>query len=135
MTARPALKATPANRATLHKWVDAACDRLGERPLVVTFSDTRTADQNAKLWPILRDIARQVPWRGVKLSEDDWKVLLLDALGHEMRPVPNLAGTGFVPLGRSSSTLPVAVFSDLIELAYAFGSERGVVWSDERAAA
>lgn len=131
MSGRPALKATPENRATLHKWVDAACERKGARPLVVTFSDTRTAEQNAKLWPVLRPIAQTVLWHGVKLSEDDWKVLLLDALGHEMRPVPNVAGTGFVPLGRSSSVLPVAVFSDLIELAYAFGAERGVQWSGE----
>lgn len=132
MAGRPALKATPENRATLHKWVDAACDRTSGRPLVVTFSDTRTAEQNAKLWPVLRPIAKTVKWHGVYLSEDDWKVLLLNALGHEMRLVPNVNGDGFVALGQSSRVLPVAVFSDLIELAYAFGAERGVVWPDER---
>lgn len=135
MTARPALKATPENRATLHRWVDAACDRPGERRMIVTFSDKRTAEQNAKLWPVLRPIAQQLKWHGVKLSENDWKILLLDALGHEMRVVPNVEGTGFVALGQSSSSLPVKVFSDLIELAYAFGSERGVVWSDARSEA
>lgn len=136
MTARPALKATPENRATLHRWVDAACDRPGDRRVIVTFSDKRTAEQNAKLWPVLRPIAKQVLWHGVRLSENDWKILLLDALGHEMRAVPNINGNGFVALGQSSSSLPVSVFSDLIELAYAFGSERGVKWSDdERAAA
>lgn len=135
MSGRPALKATPENRATLHKWVDAACERKGARPLVVTFSDTRTAEQNAKLWPVLRPIARQVLWHGVKLTEDDWKVILLNALGQEMRLVPNVAGDGFVSLGQSSRVLPVAVFSDLIELAYAFGAERGVVWPAESLAA
>lgn len=135
MAGRPALKATPENRATLHKWVDAACDRTSGRPLVVTFSDTRTAEQNAKLWPVLRPIAKQVPWHGVMISEGDWKLILLQSLGHEMRLVPNIAGDGFVALGQSSSALPVAVFSDLIELAYAFGAERGVTWDEPRIAA
>lgn len=137
MAERHVLKATPGNRATLHKWVDRACDLPDDKRLTVTFSDSRTSEQNAKLWPMLNDVARQVPWHGLTLTADDWKIIFLDALGQEMRLVPNVAGTGFVGLGRSSSRLSKALFSDLIELIYAFGAERGVKWSDpaEKAAA
>lgn len=134
MAERHAMSATPGNRATLHKWVDRACALPADKRLSVTFADTRTADQNAKLWPMLNDIAKQVPWHGLTLSADDWKLVMLDALNREMRIVPNVSGDGFINLGRSSSRLSKAEFSDLIELIYAFGAEKGVVWS-ERAAA
>lgn len=137
MAERHTLSATPATRATLHRWVNAACDKPSEERLSVTFADTRTAEQNAKLWPMLNDIAKQIPWHGLTLSADDWKLIMLDALSKEMRIVPNVNGDGFINLGRSSSRLSKAEFSDLIELIYAFGAGRGVVWSDpaEKAAA
>lgn len=137
MAERHTLSATPGNRATLHKWVDAACNKPSEERLSVTFADTRTAEQNAKLWPMLNDIAKQLPWHGLTLSADDWKLIMLDALSKEMRIVPNVSGDGFINLGRSSSRLSKAEFSNLIELIYAFGAERSVVWSDpaEKAAA
>lgn len=127
-------KASPSKRAELGRWLDRAC----EAGLWVTFATARrTADQNNKLWPLLQDIADQQLWHGMKLTKEDWKLLMLDALSHELRVVPNVAGTGFVSLGRSSSKLSKQEFSDLIELIYAFGAERGVVWSEpsERAAA
>lgn len=137
MAERHTLSATPGNRETLHKWVDRACAKPSEERLSVTFADTRTAEQNAKLWPMLNDIAKQLPWHGLTLSADDWKLIMLDALSKGMRIVPNVNGDGFINLGRSSSRLSKAEFSDLIELIYAFGAERGVVWSDpsERSAA
>jgi hypothetical protein len=137
MAERHVLFATPGNRDTLHKWVDRACALPVEKRLTVTFSDTRTAEQNAKMQPMLRDIARQVPWHGLMLSADDWKLILMGALSKEMRIVPNVDGDGFINLGRSSSRLSKAEFSDLIEQIYAFGAECGVAWSDpaERQAA
>ena len=137
MAERHTLSATPGNRATLHKWVDAACDKPSDERLSVTFADTRSIQQNAKLWPMLNDIAKQVPWHGLTLSADDWKIILLDGLNQEMRLVPNIEGNGFINLGRSSSRLSKAEFSDLIELLYAFGAEKNVVWTDpaERLAA
>ena len=86
----------------------------------------RTTDQNSLLWACLGDVAAQVPWHGLKLSPDDWKLIFLDGLTREMRIVPNLDGTGFVNLGRSSSKLSVPEMTDLIELIYAFGARHGV---------
>ena len=86
----------------------------------------RSTEQNALLWASLTEIARQLPWHGVRLSADDWKLVFLDALKAEMRLVPNINGNGFVNLGRSSSDLSKAEFGDLLELIFAFAAEHGV---------
>lgn len=88
----------------------------------------RTVPQSDRMWGMLTDVARQIPWHGVKLRADDFKLIFLDALRQELRMVPNLAGNGFVSLGRSSSDLSKTEMSDLMELIAAFGAERGVVF-------
>ena len=96
----------------------------------------RSLPQNDRMWAMLTDIARQLPWHGLSLKPDDWKLIFLDALKRELRAVPNLDGTGFVNIGRSSSALSKAEMTDLIELIAAFGSEHGVQFrDDERSAA
>jgi hypothetical protein len=88
----------------------------------------RTNDQNARLWAMLTEIAEQVDWYGQHLSSDDWKHVFLAALKQELRVVPNLDGNGFVQLGRSSSDLSKAEFSDLFEVIHAFAASKGVVF-------
>lgn len=96
----------------------------------VTFSGPkRSLPQNDRLWACLTDIAIALPWHGVKLSPDDWKLLFLAALGGEMRIVPSLAGNGFVDLGRSSSKLDKETFGELLALVDAFAAEHGVTLS------
>lgn len=92
----------------------------------------RSVPQNDRMWAALTDVATQVPYHGIKLSADDWKLLFLDALKREVRMVPNLDGTGLVSLGRSSSDLSKQEFSDLLELIAAFGAEHGVQFQDDR---
>lgn len=91
----------------------------------------RTDDQNAKFWAMLTEVSQQLLWHGQKLNTEDWKLVFLDALKRELRIVPNITGNGFVNLGRSSSDLTKAEFSDLIEIINAFGAEHGVVFSHE----
>ena len=130
---RESLKLAPWNRDAAHAWIDRAIERGGAGDwLTMTITDARTNDQNAKLWPMLQDVANQVKWHGLTLSKEDWKLIFLEALNREYRVVPNLDGNGFVNLGRSSSRLSKGEFSDLIELIYAFGAERGVVWTDPK---
>ena len=93
----------------------------------------RSGEQNDKLWAMLTDVAAQVPWHGIKLAPDDWKFIFLDALKRELRMVPNIDGTGFVNLGRSSSDLSKSEMSDLIEVIHAFGAGHGVVFKDTEA--
>jgi len=92
----------------------------------------RTLPQNARMWALLTDVARQVPWHGIKLTPDDWKLVFMDALKRELRLVPNLDGTGFVNLGRSSSDLSIEEMGDLMTLIERFGAEHGVVFSDQQ---
>ena len=88
----------------------------------------RTLDQNARLWAMLGDIARQVEWYGKRLEPEDWKHVFSSAL-RKLEVVPNLDGSGFVALGLSTSRMSKRELGDLMTLIEAFGAERGVEWS------
>lgn len=97
----------------------------------VTFAESkRSLPQNDRFWAMLTDVARQVRWHGVKLTAADWKLIFLSALKSEMRIVPNIDGTGFVNLGRSSSDLTKDEMTSAMELIAAFGAREGVVFGD-----
>jgi len=89
---------------------------------------TRSLDQNAKLWPMLQDISRQVDWYGQKLTKDEWKDVFSAAL-KKQKAVPGIDG-GFVVCGQRTSTMTKSDFSDLIEVIYAFGADKRVAWTD-----
>ena len=93
-------------------------------------SAKRTMPQNDRMWAMLTEISKQLPWHGIKLRADDWKLMFMDALKRELRLVPNLDGTGFVNLGRSSRDLSKDEMSDMIELIAEFGARHGVVFND-----
>lgn len=88
----------------------------------------RSSDQNAKLWPMLRDISRQVVWHGERLTEEEWKDVLTAGIRRQ-KAVPGIEG-GFVVLGAHTSGMSRELFSELIEFAYWFGGEQGVEWSE-----
>lgn len=112
-------------RAAAHALIDTA----PEGYILTVQEPTRTTEQNSRLWPMLSDVSRQVEWYGRKLSDEDWKHVFTASL-RKLEVVPNLDGTGFVALGQSTSKMGKRQFSDLIELIYAFGAERGVRWSE-----
>lgn len=95
----------------------------------------RTLDQNAKLWAMLGDIARQVQWpvNGVNqlLDAEDWKALMTAAARQEVRMAAGVNG-GVVMLGVSTKRMTVAELGDVIEFMYAFGAERNVRWSEPK---
>ncbi|WP_226552939.1 recombination protein NinB [Celeribacter naphthalenivorans] len=92
---------------------------------------TRTVDQNAKMWAMLSDVSRARP-EGRICTPETWKCLFMHALGHETRFELGLNGEPF-PVGFRSSSLNKEQMSDLIEFIYAWGSERGVVWTEDAA--
>ncbi len=99
--------------------------------MMVTIQEkTRTLDQNALLWPLLSAVSNQVVWHGTKLSPDQWKDVFSAAL-KKQTVVPGIDG-GFVVCGQRTSRMPKSEFSELLELIYAFGAERGVTFDDER---
>jgi hypothetical protein len=124
---RPIILAGDSQRAFAKQCIDAA------KPMsVVTVKDpTRTNIQSAKMWAMLGDVSRQSEWHGMKLTDNDWKLLFLDGLYQELRLVPNYNGTGFVNLGRSSSVLTIPQMSDMIELMYEHGARTGVNWTEK----
>lgn len=111
-------------------------DEVPEGHVVKIAKETRTDDQNRKLWPMLADIQRQVPEMAT-YSAEDIKLRFLNALGTEMRFLPALEDEGMFPVGLRSSTLTKAQFAGLIELIYAYGAKHDVRWTEpvERKAA
>lgn len=98
---------------------------------LVEFSAPRRTDiQSRRMWAMLGDISRQVEHFGLKYEPEAWKIIALAALGKEVRVAPSLHGNGLVPLGISTRRLTKGEMSDLIESLFAFGAEKGVVWSD-----
>lgn len=114
---------TPEARARARRLLDLAPD--GAR---VTFAvSKRSLGQNDLLYGLLGDLSEQVEWHGQKLSSTDWKTMMTAGL-RGYRVVPGIDGGSFVPLGMSTSEMTKEEMSDLIELIYHFGSERGVVF-------
>ncbi len=94
---------------------------------------TRSLDQNAAMWAALNDIANQTDWHGIKLSPEEFKDLLSAGLV-KSKVVPNIDGTGFVILGQRTSKMNKREMGDLLDLIFAFGNERGVMFSMPEAA-
>jgi hypothetical protein len=93
---------------------------------------TRTLAQNDLLWSVLTDISKQVEFvvNGalVKVSPEEVKDILTAGLKREMRMAQGIDG-GMVILGQRTSKMSVRQLVELIELAHAFGTQRGVEWS------
>lgn len=93
----------------------------------------RTLDQNAKIWPMFQDLAQQVEWpvdgKLQKLCKEEWKEILTAGLTKHQRVAAGIEG-GFVLLGARTSRMTKSQISELIELAYAFGAQHDVVWSE-----
>ena len=93
----------------------------------------RTLDQNSKMWPMLADFAKHVPWpvngNMQLIDSDDWKAILTAAFEQEGRMAPGLRG-GFVFLGARTSKYTKKRMADFITFLYAEGNERGVPWSE-----
>jgi len=93
---------------------------------------TRTLAQNDILWSILTDISRQVDFvingQLTKVVPEEVKDILSAALSNETRMATGING-GLVILGKRTSKMTVRQMTELIELAHAFGTEKGVKWS------
>lgn len=78
----------------------------------------------------IRCLSRQLEWAGDKLTEEDWKRLIVATM-YGQRVVPSLDHSGFVVLDRSTRRMSGATKHDVVEFIYSFGSERGVSFDDE----
>lgn len=93
---------------------------------------TRTLAQNDLMWSVLTDISNQVEFvvNGalVRVSPEEVKDILTAGLRRETRMAMGIDG-GMVLLGQRTSKMTVRQMTELIDLAHAFGSEKGVQWS------
>ena len=115
-----------ADRERASRWIEKA--PFGTR--VEFKASKRSLPQNDRMWAMLTDVATQLKWHSIGLTPDDWKLVFLDSLNRESRFVPNIDGTGFVNLGRSSADLSKEEMSELIELIFAFGAQHGVKFNE-----
>lgn len=105
----------------------------GRRMVVEVREETRSLAQNARLWAMLTDIAKQVDWYGQKLTPDEWKDVFSAAM-KRTKVVPGLDG-GFVVCGQSTSKMTIAEMCEMQELMEAFGAQRGVRFTAQEVAA
>jgi len=114
-----ALRALPANES----------HRIEIKPVAAI----RSNDQNRKMWAMLNDIARQVPWtvNGVQclITPEDWKDLITAGLAKHQRIAQGLEG-GVVMLGNRTSKMRKKELAELIEYIYFVGADKGVVWDE-----
>ena len=97
----------------------------------------RTLLQNSKMWPMLHDFARCVPWRFTRggkwqtgmMPPQSWKAVLTAAFEHETEMAEGIDG-GMVMIGASTSNYGKRQMADFIECMYAIGNERDVKWSE-----
>lgn len=106
-----------------------------KRPLILDIKEmTRTAQQNRKLWPLLKDLSDQVLWFGNKYDSDDWKDLITAMVAkskkQEQRMAPGLDG-GIVMFGQRTSQMNVRQMVEVIEAIYWFGTQQNVKFSDK----
>lgn len=102
----------------------------GRRMVLELRPEKRSDPQNALMWSCLTDLSNQVTWFGKKLTKEGWKDFITGHLdGQDL--IPNMDGTGFISIqrGRSTSQMSKAEMTAVIDLAHAFGDERGVIWS------
>ena len=106
-------------------WPEVKAQTMAGRRMVVEVRpETRSLEQNARLWAMLADISKQVEWYGHRLTPDEWKDVFSASL-KRTKVVPGLDG-GFVVCGQSTSKMTIAEMCELQELMEAFGAQRGV---------
>jgi len=106
-------------------WPEVKAQTMAGRRMVVEVRpETRSLEQNARLWAMLADISKQVEWYGHRLTPDEWKDVFSASL-KRTKVVPGLDG-GFVVCGQSTSKMTIAEMCELQELMEAFGAQKGV---------
>lgn len=85
--------------------------------------------QRMKFNAMCGDLARQVLWDGERLRPVEWKNWLT-AAAKQQRMVRGLEPGTIVFVGEGLGRKAKAEVSDLIELAYWFGTQHGVTWSE-----
>lgn len=99
---------------------------------IATFrEETRRDAQNRLFWEVMGDLARAEP-EGRKWTKETWRDAIMHAMGHQVQFAMALDNSGPFPVGFRSSHLTVSQMSQVLEYAFAYGAERGVVFTIDR---
>jgi hypothetical protein len=106
-----------------------AADAVMEAPdgyVCVLREETRNDRQNRAMWGYIKQLREALPDTLGQFSPEDCKLRFMNALGSEMRFLPELDGAGMFPVGYRSSTLTTEQFSALLEIIAAYAARYGV---------
>ena len=79
------------------------------------------------MWSVLAQL-EPIEWYGATLTKEEWKDVLTASIKRQ-RVVPGLEG-GFVVCGSSTSKMSAAELSEVIEVAFAFGAQQGILFKE-----
>lgn len=128
---------TARARRTAHEYIDAAPDGY-----VMSLAEpTKRRIQEEKYHAMIGDIAKQTTYAGRQWDADDMKRLLVDEFAEEMRQqgnplhndsrvVPSENGRRVIQLGIQTREFYVREASAFIDFLDAWGTDRGVVFSE-----
>jgi|GEM_PF-198382 len=113
-----------------------------DKPLVMKISvETRSMEQNRKIWAVIGDIQKQVVWGGKLRDGETWKNLIAFQALKEIAEedgksfngdfLPTLDRQNVISSYISTRSMNKDVFARLITVAERFGAEEGVKFSDE----
>lgn len=91
---------------------------LTDGPVQVKLSPAskRSLQANKLMWVKLSELERTRKWHGRKLAASNWKHLITAGMEQKV-VVPNIAGDGFVILGKATSNMTVKQMNLVIEMA------------------
>src|SRR5207342_1691178 len=83
---------------------------------------TRTSEQNRKMWAMLTEISEQATLREQRWTPEQWKAIFMQGLGYKIEVLPTLDGKSWFPWGHQTSKMTTTAMAELIELMYAEGT-------------
>lgn len=133
-----------AHQTARERAADYILHEAPDGDMVSVNEPTKKRIQEEKYHAMCGDIAKQCTFMNEKRDLDDWKRLLVDAFAkvmreagtpihHDGRVLPSLDFERVVQLGIQTKDFYVAEAAQFIEYLYAFGADRGVVWSEPKA--
>lgn len=96
----------------------AVAAMLKDGPVRVKLSPAsrRSGQANKLMWVKLHELERTRRWHGRRLAASNWKHLITAGMEQKV-VVPNIAGDGFVVLGKATSNMTVKQMNQVIEMA------------------
>jgi hypothetical protein len=124
---RPIRLVGAVQRAFAKSAIDAAPDGW----IVIVKEENRRDAQNRLFWEVMGDLAKCEP-DGRRWTKETWRDAIMHALGHQVQFAESLDGSGPFPIGFRSSKLSVPQMTMVLDYAFSYGAQRGVIFTIDR---